>query len=55
MNKVFAVGIYYEGAVAVFSTMELAEAYRAKWELDYIEEMVIDLGEKPKDYPDKED
>ena len=55
MNKVFAVGLYYEGAVAVFSTMELAEAYSAKWELYYIEEMVLDLGEKPKDYPENED
>lgn len=54
IKSVFAVGIYYEGAVAVFSTMELAEAYRAKWELDYIEEMVIDLGDKPQGYPDQD-
>ena len=55
MKSVFAVGIYYEGVVAVFSTKELAEAYLTKWELDYIEEMVIDLGDKPNHYPDKED
>lgn len=54
MNKVFAVGIYFEGAVALFSTMELAEAYKAKWDLDYIEEMIIDLGDKPEGYPDQD-
>ena len=55
IKSVFAVGIYYECVVAVFSTKELAEAYLNKWELDYIEEMVIDLGDKPNHYPDKED
>jgi hypothetical protein len=47
MNIVYAVGIHYEGAVALFSTYEKAQAYIAeqdpKGELDiyYIENMEI--------------
>ena len=47
MNIVYAVGIAYEGAVALFSTHEKAEAYIAEMDADgsldiyYIENMEV--------------